>query len=63
MAGGGAEVGGDLNGEGQPDLLGQHPTTGAVYVWFMDGTTQTGGVSLGTVPDPWQLVELGGFGS
>jgi hypothetical protein len=34
---------GDLNGDGQPDILFQHNTSGNLYVFFMHGTTMFAG--------------------
>jgi len=34
---------GDLNGDGQPDILFQHNTSGNLYVWFLHGTTMFAG--------------------
>ena len=53
---------GDFNGDGKADLLWHHQGTGDVYVWFMNGTVQTGGASLGRVPSvQWQIRQVGDF--
>ncbi len=54
----------DFNGDGQPDLLWQHRTTGQLAVWYMDGVTRVGGAAL--VPSPiadlnWQVVGVADF--
>jgi hypothetical protein len=36
----------DFNADGQPDVLWHHQATGDLYVWFMGGTTATGGSYL-----------------
>ena len=46
---------GDFNADGKADILWQNTTTGERYVWFMSGTTYTGGTSLGTIPPVWSL--------
>lgn len=53
---------GDFNGDGKADLVWHHQGTGDVYVWFMNGTVQTGGASLGRVPSlQWQIRQVGDF--
>jgi VCBS repeat protein len=37
---------GDLNGDGKPDLIWQHETSGALGVWFMNGLSQISGTLL-----------------
>ncbi len=32
---------GDLNGDGASDIVWQHQSTGAVYVWFLNGLTRS----------------------
>ena len=36
----------DFDGDGKPDLLWHHQTTGDLYVWFLDGTVVSGGSYL-----------------
>jgi hypothetical protein len=36
----------DFNGDGTTDLLWRHQATGELYVWFMTGSTATGGSYL-----------------
>jgi hypothetical protein len=52
---------GDFTGDGKPDLLWQHATTGDVYLWTMNGTTQTGGTYLAQGMGPWKVVATGDF--
>jgi probable HAF family extracellular repeat protein len=47
---------GDLTGDGKPDVLWQDATTGDVYLWTMNGTTQTGGAFLARNMAPWKVV-------
>jgi hypothetical protein len=52
----------DFNGDGQPDLLWQHQTMGAVAVWFLDGTTRIGGAGIVQSTDPlWNAVGAADF--
>jgi hypothetical protein len=54
----------DLNGDGHNDVVWQHPQTGELYVWFMNGTTPTSGAPLnpGRFADvDWQLRGLADF--
>lgn len=48
----------DFNRDGQPDLLFQHATTGQMYVWYLTGTTMTGGqyLSPAQVQPDWHIV-------
>jgi hypothetical protein len=46
----------DLNGDGKPDVLWQHATSGDVYVWFLNGTTATSGAYLAQGMGPWKVV-------
>jgi len=40
-----------------PNILWRNTATGDVYLWTMNGTAQTGGVTIGNIPDPsWQVV-------
>ncbi len=54
---------GDFDGDGQPDVVWHHQTTGAVSVWLMEGTALRpgGGMSLGSpVTDlNWKLGTVG----
>jgi FG-GAP-like repeat len=48
----------DIDGDRKPDLVWQHAGTGALRVWFMDGTTRMAESALapGQAPSPWRLV-------
>jgi hypothetical protein len=47
---------GDLNGDGNPDLIVHNASTGQTAVWIMNGTTLTGWTLLLTSPD-WNVIE------
>ena len=54
----------DFGGDGQNDVLWHHQGTGDLYVWTMNGATQTGGsyLSPARVPDTqWQVRGLADF--
>ena len=55
---------GDFNGDGKPDILWQHQTTGALSVWLMNGTSlaSLATVTPGVVSDTnWKIVGMGDF--
>jgi hypothetical protein len=54
---------GDFNGDGKVDILWRYAGSGgANAVWYMNGTTLTGGASLPSVSDlNWQIVGTGDF--
>ncbi len=46
----------DFNGDGKSDILWQNGSNGAVYMWFMDGTTvNSGGYADQGVPSDWSI--------
>lgn len=50
----------DVNGDGKEDLFWRNSTTGALFVWYMDGTNQVGGGQVGYNPGPSvDLVTIG----
>jgi hypothetical protein len=54
----------DINGDGNNDVIWHHRQSGAVYVWFMKGTTPTGGAALTPrrfADTNWQLRGLADF--
>jgi len=53
---------GDFNGDGKSDIVWQNTTTGAVSLWFMDGTnfSQTGLLGGNGNPD-WHVAGTGDF--
>jgi hypothetical protein len=51
---------GNFNGDGKTDILWRH-TSGAVYVWLMNGTTVASGASLPTTDTSWSIVGTGDF--
>ncbi len=56
----------DVNGDGNVDLVWHHKTTGAIYVWFMNGTTAIGAnyTNPSTFADTrWELVRVADYNS
>ena len=54
----------DFNGDGKPDLVFQHQTTGWIGVWFMNGTAMTSSTLFtpSTVADTnWRIVGVADF--
>jgi hypothetical protein len=49
---------GDFNGDGKSDIL-WHDTSGDAAIWFMNGTTVSSGVGLGTIPTSWSIQGVG----
>jgi hypothetical protein len=48
---------GDLNGDGNADLIWRNTSTGSNYVWYMEGATLLSSGSLQPLPDQsWQLI-------
>jgi len=56
---------GDLDGDGKNDLLWHNQSTGALYVWLMNGTVQSSGAFLtpASVNPVWQVQGLADFNS
>ena len=55
---------GDFNGDGQPDILWQHQTTGTLSAWLMNGTNLAtlATVTPGVVSDTnWKIVGIADF--
>jgi len=52
----------EMTGYGKPDILRQNKTLETLYIWYMNGTTVTGGVSI-TGPGDLnrEAVEVGNF--
>jgi hypothetical protein len=46
--------GADFNSDGKSDILWQHPTTGDLSVWFMNGTAQAGASGING-PTDWRV--------
>jgi C1A family cysteine protease len=56
----------DFNGDGRPDLVWQHRTTGQLSAWFMNGTAMTSTTLFtpSAVADPhWKIVGVADFDS
>jgi hypothetical protein len=54
----------DMNGDGTPDLVWQHASSGALAAWMMNGTTVVDRVSVdpGVIADVnWKVVSTGDF--
>jgi hypothetical protein len=52
----------DIDRDGRPDILWRNSSSGDIYVWFMNGTTNTGGGYLPAVPDQnWRIVGMADF--
>lgn len=55
---------GDFNGDGKPDLVWHHRTTGRIYLWYMDGVVRLGHTSFslfGIGDTRWKVVGVGDF--
>jgi hypothetical protein len=52
---------GDLNGDGQPDILWQNSSTGDCGIYLMNGTSVTGWADLGTISPQWRIGGTGDF--
>jgi hypothetical protein len=52
---------GDFNADGKPDLVWQHATSGDVYLWTMNGSTQAGGGYLAQGMGSWHVVGTADF--
>jgi hypothetical protein len=51
----------DFDGNGSPDILWHNQTSGSLVVWFMSGTTVTGGAYIGSVGAPWKVAGVADF--
>jgi beta-glucanase (GH16 family) len=53
----------DLNQDHHPDLVWQNTSTGALYVWFMNGLVmqQSAAISAGSVPPQWHVRAVADF--
>ena len=46
---------GDYDGSGRAGILWRQLATGDVYVWLMNGATNTGSGDLSEIPAAWQI--------
>jgi hypothetical protein len=53
----------DFNGDRKADIVWQESTTGAIYIWFMDGVTRTSATFAdpSQVAPPWRIVGASDF--
>jgi len=51
----------DLNGDGKPDILWLHTSTGTVAVWYMNGTAMTSSAVITAVGTSWRVVGTADF--
>jgi hypothetical protein len=57
-----ARVRGDFNQDGRADLVWRNRTTGADYIWYMNGESQIGAAYTVAVSDPnWNIYGAGDF--
>jgi hypothetical protein len=55
---------GDFNGDGRPDLVWHHRTSGMIYLWYMNGTTRIGHAPFsvtGISDTRWKIAGVGDF--
>ena len=53
---------GDYDGSGRAGILWRQLSTGAVYIWLMDGTTVTSEGDVESVSSDWEIVTLAPYG-
>ncbi len=51
----------DFNGDGKPDLVWHHATSGLSVIWFMDGARYVGFAQLMSAPPTWTITGAGDF--
>jgi FG-GAP-like repeat/FG-GAP repeat len=51
---------GDFNGDGKDDLVWRNASTGATWIWFMNGITATASLKVSTGTD-WSIIGTGDF--
>jgi len=47
---------GDFDGNGKSDVLWQHPATGTVAIWIMNGVAISSVGVPGAIPSDWQIM-------
>jgi hypothetical protein len=53
---------GDFNGDGKADILWRNAVTGATQIWFMNGTTKTGGGGTSAYAGGYTAMKVQGVG-
>jgi hypothetical protein len=51
----------DFTGDGKPDIVWQHPDTGAVLLWEMNGPVYVSSILLNAGGTSWKIVGVGDF--
>ncbi len=54
-------VANDFNRDGMPDIIFRNSSSGATFIWRMNGTSLMSDQALGTVAAPWALAGTGDF--
>jgi hypothetical protein len=52
---------GDFNGDGKIDILWRDTNTGALSIWFTNGTAVTSGALVSTLPSKWSVAQVGDY--
>lgn len=51
----------DFNGDGKADILWRNATTGALAIWFMNGTSVLSSALMATIDNVWNVAATGDF--
>jgi hypothetical protein len=52
---------GDFNGDGKIDILWRDTNSGALSIWFTNGTQVTSAASVGALPSNWSVAQIGDY--